>query len=142
MPDLETTRRENLPPKEKVIVQMQKKANKRSDRVDLKGKLRIPSVNLRPTQLVFSCPFYRSSTLTSRSSTLRTLIFPRKKTYTYKKNGEGAKTQLNIIESRSCSCTDHPDNFGSSLVSQFSWVCSSTASVDLVFTYRILPACC
>ena len=34
------------------------KANKRSDRVDLKGKIRIPSSNLRPIQLVFSlCPF-------------------------------------------------------------------------------------
>ena len=55
------------------------KATKRSDRVDLRGKLRIPSLNFRPIQLVFSCPFYRSSTLTSRSSTLRTLIFPRKK---------------------------------------------------------------
>ena len=69
------------------------KANKRSYRVDLRGKLRIPSVNLRPIHLVFSCPFYRSSTLTSRSSTLRTLIFPLKK-YTYKKDGEGAKNQL------------------------------------------------
>ena len=55
------------------------KANKRSDRVNLRGKLRIPSVNLRPIQLLFSYPFYRSSTLTSRSSTLSTLIFPRKK---------------------------------------------------------------
>ena len=55
------------------------KANKRSDRVDFRGKLRIPSVNLRPIQLVSSSPFYRSSTLTSRSSTLRTLIFSSKK---------------------------------------------------------------
>ena len=55
------------------------KATKRSDRVHLRGKLRIPSVNLRPIQLVFSCPFYRSSTLTSRSSTLCTLMFPSKK---------------------------------------------------------------
>ena len=70
------------------------KANKRLDRVDLRGKLRIPSVNLRPIQLVSSCPFYRSSTLTSRSSTLRTLIFFLEKTYTYKKDGEGAKNQL------------------------------------------------
>ena len=54
------------------------KANKCSYRVDLRGKLHIPSANLRPIQLVFSCPFYRSSTLTSRSSTLHTLIFPRK----------------------------------------------------------------
>ena len=70
------------------------KANKRSDRVDLGGKLRIPSVNLRPIQLVFFCPFCRSSTLTSRSSTLDTLIFPRKNIgYTYKKDGEGAKNQ-------------------------------------------------
>ena len=45
LPDLETNRPENLPPKEKVIVQMQKKQNRRSDRVDLWGKLRIPSVN-------------------------------------------------------------------------------------------------
>ena len=55
------------------------KANKCSDRVDFRGKLRIPSVNLRPIQLVSSSPFYRSSTLTSRSSTLRTLIFSSKK---------------------------------------------------------------
>ena len=33
------------------------KANKRSDRVDLREKLLIPSVNLRPIQLVLSCPF-------------------------------------------------------------------------------------
>ena len=81
LPDLETTRPENLPPKEKVIRLSAdtEKANKRSDRVDLRGKWRIPSVNLRPIQLVFFCPFYRSSTLTSRSSTLDTLIFPRKK---------------------------------------------------------------
>ena len=80
LPDLQTrsTHPENLPPKEKVIVQILEKANKCSYRVDLRGKLRIPSANLRPIQLVFSCPFYRSSTLTSRSSTLRTLIFPRK----------------------------------------------------------------
>ena len=74
------------------------KANKRSDRVDLRKKKnpknRTPSVNLRPIQLVSSSPFYRSSTLTSRSSTLRTLIFSSKKTYTYKKDGEGAKNQL------------------------------------------------
>ena len=55
------------------------KANKRSNRVDFKRKLRIPSVNLRPVKLVFPCQFYRSSILTFRSSTLRTLIFPRKK---------------------------------------------------------------
>ena len=67
------------------------KANKRSDRVDLRGKLRIPSVNLRPIQLVFSCPFYRSSTLTSRSSTLRALIFPRKKHTVIKRMVRGAK---------------------------------------------------
>ena len=69
------------------------KANNCSDRVDLRGKLRIPSVNLRPIQLVTSSPFYRSSTVTSRSSTLRTLIFSSKK-HTYKKDGEGAKNQL------------------------------------------------
>ena len=55
------------------------KANKRSDHADVRGKLRILSVNLRPIQLVFSCPFYRSSTLTSRSSTPCTLIFFSKK---------------------------------------------------------------
>ena len=40
---------------------------------------------------IFLCPFYRSSTLTSRSSTLRTLMFPRKKkhTHTNKKAGYG-----------------------------------------------------
>ena len=42
--------------------------NKRSNREGLRGKLHIPSVNLRLIQLVFSCPFYRSSILTSRSS--------------------------------------------------------------------------
>ena len=36
------------------------KANKRSDRVDLKGKLRIPSSNLRPIQLVFASVHSRS----------------------------------------------------------------------------------
>ena len=75
MPDLETNRPENVPPKKKVSADAEK-ANKRSDLVDLRGKLSIPSANLRPIQLVFSCLFYRSSTLTSRSSTLRTLIFP------------------------------------------------------------------
>ena len=79
MPDLETTHLENLPLKGKSDSTDAEKANKRSDRVDLRGKLRIPSANLRPIQLVFSCPFYISSTLTSRSSTLRTQIFPRKK---------------------------------------------------------------
>ena len=95
------------------------KANKRSDRVDLRGKLLIPSVNLRPIQLVFSCPFYRSSTPTSRSRTLRTLIFPRKKHTLVKMMMRVLKTSRNIIESRSCPCTDHPDNFGSSILSQF-----------------------
>ena len=81
-------------PKGKIDSADAEKANKRSDRVDLGGKLRIPSVNLRPIQLVFFCPFCRSSTLTSRSSTLDTLIFPRKNIgYTYKKDGEGVKNQ-------------------------------------------------
>ena len=70
------------------------KAHKRSDRVDLRGKLRIPSVNLRPIQLVFSCPFYRSSTLTSRSSTLRTLIFFSKKHKLIKRMVRVLKNQL------------------------------------------------
>ena len=93
------------------------KANKSSDRVNLRGKLRIPSVNLRPIQLLFSYPFYRSSTHTSRSSTLRTLIFPRKKHALIKRKVRVLKISESIIESRSC--TDHTDNFGSSLVSQF-----------------------
>ena len=72
LPDLETTRPENLPPKEKVIDSSTdaEKANKRSDRA---------SINLRSIQLVFSCLFYRSSTLTSGSSTVCTLVFPIKK---------------------------------------------------------------
>ena len=74
------------------------KANKRLNRVDLRGKLRIPSVNLRPIQLVFSCPFYRSSTLTSRSSTLRTLIFPRKKHTLIKRMVRVLKISRNIID--------------------------------------------
>ena len=50
LPDLKTTRPENLPPKEKSDSADAEKANKRSDRVDLRGK----SVNLRPIQLEFS----------------------------------------------------------------------------------------
>ena len=96
------------------------KANKRSDRVDLREKkLCTPSVNLRPIQLVFSSPFYRSSTLTSRSSTLRTLIFSSKKHTLIKRMVRVLKISWNITESRSCPWTDHPDNFGISLVSQF-----------------------
>ena len=70
----------NFSPKRKVTVQMQKmQTNVQICSLDLKGKWRIQSVNLRSTQLVFSCPFYRSSTLTSTSSTFHTLMFPRKK---------------------------------------------------------------
>ena len=76
------------------------KANKRSNLVNLKRKLCIPSVNLRPIQLVFSCQFYRSSILTFRSSTLRTLIFPRKK-HAYKRMVRVLEVSWNIIESRS-----------------------------------------
>ena len=55
LPDLETTRPEKNAPKRKSDSTDAEKANKRSDRVDLKGKLvRIPSNNLRPIQLVFS----------------------------------------------------------------------------------------
>ena len=57
LPDLETTRPENLPPKEKSDSVDAEKANKRSDRVDLREKLRILSIDLRPIQLIFSCPF-------------------------------------------------------------------------------------
>ena len=103
------------------------KANKRSDRVDLRRKLRIPSVNLRPILLVFPCPVYRSSTLTSRSSILHTLIFPRKKYTLIKRLVRVLKKSAENIETRSCPCTDHPDNFGSSVVSHFFGVCSSTA---------------
>ena len=98
------------------------KANKRSDRVDLRKKTpknRTPSVNLRPIQRVSSSPFYRSSTLTSRSSTLRTLIFSSKKHTLIKRMVRVLKISWNITESRSCPCTDHPDNSGISLVSQF-----------------------
>ena len=83
-------------------------------------KITHPFVNLRPIQLVFSCPFYRSSSLTSRSSTLCTLIFVCEKNTLIKRMVRVLKISWNTIESRSCPCTDHPDNFGSSLVSQFS----------------------
>ena len=54
LPDLETTRLEKFAPKRKSDSTDAEKANKRSDCVDLKGKLRIPSNNLRLIQLVFS----------------------------------------------------------------------------------------
>ena len=81
-------------PKGKSDSEYAEKANKRSDRVDLRRKLRIPSVYLRPIQLVFSCSFYRSSTLTSRSSILHTLIFPRKKHTLIKRMVRVLKNQL------------------------------------------------
>ena len=118
------------------------KANKRSERVGLKGKWRIPSVNLRSIQLVFSSVHSIDQALLPKTIHRARVL----------------KTSCNkfIIECRSCSCTDH---FGSSLVSQlfclfvcfcFCFVCllvifvlflflvySSTASVDLDFTDRI-----
>ena len=124
-------------PKRKSVSADAEKANKSSDRAYLREKLRIPSVNLRPIQLVFFWPFYRSSTLTSRSSTLSTLIFPWKKHILMKrmvrvpkiiwniKNLSLARALTILIISKVLSCHS------------FFLVCSSTVSVDLEFTYVI-----